>query len=391
MPTYLLAFSVSDFTALVHPEDETYKLWARNGLAQTQGHYANNLAPQIIQDTWQLEQQFVYQEMHSVLLTDALNSTHPMNTVVDSPASASAAFDNIAYNKGGCIIRYMEYFLGDEIFRNGLNKYLTRREFKPAVPDDLWTAMHDAIPDPPSILPEDMTFNDVMKPWDLLPGYPVVTVTRDYTTKSAHITQKRFVTQGEPGDETWNIALSYTTQANPDFENLDFYWLTDAEEPNFSLPAELGNDHWLLFNVKEVGYYRVNYDKKNWELLSGAQLSLHPINRAQVMDDALALARVSLVEYPTALDTTEYLSQETEYVPWGAGLTATSYIWDHVHAEQDGIDLRRGERLHSDGRRLAHHEPEALARAQVGVRVRTPGVQHRGHQALPGVDKHHRS
>ncbi|KAF4524597.1 hypothetical protein B566_EDAN008552, partial [Ephemera danica] len=126
--------------------------------------------------------------------------------------------------------------------------------------------------------------------------------------------QKRFVTQGEPGGEKWNIALTYTTQASPDFENLDFYWLTDAEEPNFSLPTELGNDHWLLFNVKEVGYYRVNYDKKNWELLSGAQLALHAINRAQVMDDALALARVSLVEYPTALDTTEYLSQETEYM-----------------------------------------------------------------------------
>ncbi|KAF4524596.1 hypothetical protein B566_EDAN008551, partial [Ephemera danica] len=225
MSTYLVAFSVSDFSALVHPEDETYKLWARNGLAQTQGHYANNLAPQIvhymetltghpyslpkidqiaipdfsagamenwglityresrllfdegvsttndrqrieavvthelahqwfgniatcewwshiwlnegfatyfeyhalatIQDTWQLEQQFVYQEMHSVLLTDALNSTHPMNAVVDSPASSSAAFDNIAYNKGGCIVRYMEYFLGDEIFKTGLNNYLT--------------------------------------------------------------------------------------------------------------------------------------------------------------------------------------------------------------------------------------------------------------------------
>jgi aminopeptidase N len=47
-----------------------------------------------------LEQAFIRDELQQTFITDSLDSTHPLTTPVDTPASAGAAFDNIAYGKG---------------------------------------------------------------------------------------------------------------------------------------------------------------------------------------------------------------------------------------------------------------------------------------------------
>ena len=52
------------------------------------------------------------------------------------------------------------------------------------------------------------------------------------------------------------------------------------------------------------------------------------INRAQLLDDALNLARADLLDYPTALKVTEYLTQETSYIPWSSAITGFVYLED---------------------------------------------------------------
>ena len=44
------------------------------------------------------------------------------------------------------------------------------------------------------------------------------------------------------------------------------------------------------------------------------------VNRAQVIDDALNLAKSEIIDYETALSMTEYLHKEHDYVPWKAAL-----------------------------------------------------------------------
>ncbi|KAK7083143.1 hypothetical protein SK128_001738 [Halocaridina rubra] len=79
-----------------------------------------------------------------------------------------------------------------------------------------------------------------------------------------------------------------------------------------------------------MGYYRVNYDENNWNLLI-QQLQtdhevIHLINRAQLLDDALDLAGAGFLSYTTAFSINAYLSSETEYVPWTAALDNMGYI-----------------------------------------------------------------
>ena len=52
---------------------------------------------------------------------------------------------------------------------------------------------------------------------------------------------------------------------------------------------------WTIFNIQQVSYYRVNYDANNWAALSTQLADDHLVidvrNRAQLIDDALNLAR----------------------------------------------------------------------------------------------------
>lgn len=80
------------------------------------------------------------------------------------------------------------------------------------------------------------------------------------------------------------------------------------------------------------GFYRINYDQRNWAMLvqilndKSRFEEIHPINRAQIVDDAMNLALSGRLDYMTALDITNYLAHERSYVPWKAGLVALGYI-----------------------------------------------------------------
>ena len=52
---------------------------------------------------------------------------------------------------------------------------------------------------------------------------------------------------------------------------------------------------WILGNVKERFYYRVNYDQDNWDALANTLENEHATidrqNRAQLIDDSFNLGR----------------------------------------------------------------------------------------------------
>jgi aminopeptidase N len=86
----------------------------------------------------------------------------------------------------------------------------------------------------------------------------------------------------------------------------------------------------VLFFKLVQGFYRVNYDERNWNLI-WAQLLHDPkqiptISRAELIDDAFHLARADLLPYRTALNLANYLRKETEYLPWRSAFDVFQYI-----------------------------------------------------------------
>ncbi len=87
-----------------------------------------------------------------------------------------------------------------------------------------------------------------------------------------------------------------------------------------------------------TGFYRVLYDKANWDLLK-AELktsSFPDIIRAQLLDDALFFGRKGLLDYSFALDMTKHLAdfRFKKYEVWAPVLRHLSYIRNLISIDE---------------------------------------------------------
>ncbi|XP_031788192.1 aminopeptidase Ey isoform X1 [Nasonia vitripennis] len=318
-------------------------LWLNEGFAS----YVENIGINAVEPSWKALEQFVVHELQNVFGLDALESSHPISIAVGHPDEINEIFDRISYAKGASIIRMMDHFLSTAVFKRGLTNYLKGKAYQSAEQDDLWDALTKQAHEDRA-LGQDVTIKQIMDTWTLQTGFPVVTVIRDYDNDAAVITQERFMLRNHTKAESqplWWIPLTYTTSRKLDFNDTKPSIWMKAEKSVLLKNISASSQEWLLFNILETGYYRVNYDRANWQLiikqLSGENYdAIATINRAQLIDDALNLARAGRLDYSTALDVTSYLAHETEYLPWKAALTAMSFL-DNMLVKFQGYDKFR--------------------------------------------------
>ncbi|XP_038058558.1 uncharacterized protein LOC119729837 [Patiria miniata] len=317
------------FGNLVTPEwwDD---LWLNEGFAT----YVEYLGVAEVEPTWQMKLQFLVEDLQPVFTEDALGTSHPVKVPVGAPSEINEIFDSISYQKGGSIIRMLDNILTEEVFKMGLNYYLFERFYGNANSDDLWTVLTYA--------DKGIGDNDVKKimdTWTLQMGYPYVTFQRNGAMLTA--TQRHFlnnpnstVEDGNFGNQgyLWYVYLLYTHETEQEYTNPMTQWMNKERTVEFSLGSTYEEDDWYLVNVKQYGYYRVNYDTENWQRLSDQLEAKHEVipieNRAALIDDAFNLARAGVIEQTTALSLTKYLTKEKQYLPWESTLVVISYIRD---------------------------------------------------------------
>ncbi|XP_052895825.1 uncharacterized protein LOC128303012 [Anopheles moucheti] len=311
------------FGDLVTPEWWEY-IWLNEGFATLYEYYALHLAyPD--QEYWEL---FNVQVIQAAMVPDGQASTRPMNWNAATPGEISSLFDRVAYPKSGSVLNMMRNVLGDDNWRAGLKAYLTDRALSVAFDEQLYDGLQSAI-EGKGVLPGDVTVAQIMRTWTNEAGYPVLNVRRSYDTGDVIISQERFYSDRKvPNSNIWMIPYNYVQQARADFNEFDdFQWLaTKAARFGTTVPAS----EWIIFNKQQVGYYRVNYDDRNWELITDALIenwaAVHRLNRAQLIDDAYWLARSGRLDMRVALRLMTYLRNEREYAPWTAANVALTYF-----------------------------------------------------------------
>lgn len=269
-------------------------------------------------------------ELFPVMALDGLKSSHPISVEVNNPDEINDIFDRISYSKGAAVLRMIQNILSMDVFRRGLNKYLRRKMHQSADQDDLWDALteesHKA-----GVLDLDVSIKEIMDTWTLQTGLPLVTAVRNKEDNSLILKQERFLISHNKTDKTyfWWIPVTYTDSSY----QVETVWMngeTIMEIPNFNVSR---ND-WFLVNVNETGYYRVNYDLDNWNLLitqlqkPQGHLVFDIKNRAQLLNDAFNLASVGHTDYSVAMNVSKYLRQETEYLPWKTVFMNLDYIYE---------------------------------------------------------------
>ncbi|XP_057321856.1 aminopeptidase N-like [Microplitis mediator] len=297
----------------------THKWWDCLWLTEGFASYLSYLINDRIEKSWRVMDKFVLDRREDLFTSDFDYSLSVINADKIFTDLWSNRQFKINYYKSGVIIRMINYVLGEENFRTGLRNYLRNNKFGSVTSRNLFEEFGKVSGD------MNVTFVKALNNWANAPGYPMVTINRNYTSNRATITQSHFSNDRFLNSSTkfW-IALNIATEDNPDFSDTSITHWFDPDSVSLEISAP-EQDKWLISNKQQFGYYRVNYDERNWKLIINFLKSknyhkIHYLNRAQLIDDAFVLAELRHVSYSIGFELMEYLRQETDYLPWATFL-----------------------------------------------------------------------
>lgn len=291
-------------------------VWLNEGFAS----FFEELILNEIFKEWQIMDFFVVKVQQAALHIDVAKRMKPITYEVNTPIEIQSLFSYSSYGKAPAILRMLQHTITPKVFRNGIIRYLHKHQFNSTTSDDLWNALQIAL-DESEVPHNEYRLKEVMDTWLKQRHFPVVRVTRNYDTGETILTQEHFRPESEDehvDSDKWWIPLSYVTQTNPDFSStLPTHWLR-PQDKNISIDGVDPND-WIIVNVQQMGYYRVNYDDTNWRkiatyLNSDNYTKIHVLNRAQIIDDAYHLTIANQLDIEIYLDLVNYLSRETDFV-----------------------------------------------------------------------------
>ena len=239
---------------------------------------------------------------NSALVSDALESTHPIYSHVETAAEIAELFDNITYEKGCAVMRMLENFLGEDAFRDGLRTYMKEFGEGNAAGADLWRHLQNAAGQP---------VTDIMESWVNQEGYPVLKLTLDGSTLK--VSQQRFFSSptasGERG-QLWHVPL--VVRYEDDNGIHETRTLLPEREGTVELKAK-GAIKWCYANSDEIGFYRQNPDAM---LLKGVLANLEkltPLEQMGLLSDQWALVRNGTNKINGVLDALTAIAKVDEY------------------------------------------------------------------------------
>lgn len=199
---------------------------------------------------------------------DSLENTHPIRMDIEDPKTIAESTDEITYFKGASVIRMIDAYLGEEVFRKGVAAYLDKFQWGNARGEDLWTALAAVSGEPVA---------EVLRAWIERPGFPIIRVRLGPGT--LRLEQARFQFVNSRGDEPpWPIPLTVT------LGGVDQRVLFRAHE--IALPFDGTSSPRI--NGDRAAFVRVWYDAELRPRIVRDLASRPPAERWAVLNDAWA-------------------------------------------------------------------------------------------------------
>ena len=246
---------------------------------------------------WDLWNQFVEDAMNVAMGLDSLKTTHPIDVKVNSPAEIREIFDAISYDKGGCILRMLESYVGEPNFRAGLKKYLKEFKYKNAEGQDLWDAIGKA---------SKMPVSKMVNSWLKQPGFPLVEITQD--GQNLYLKQGRYLLEYDKKHTKgrWEIPLSIAISDKVTTK------LFSKKSMSMKIPKAMG----FVANSGRKGFYRVKYDEGillDLKMLVD-QKQIPPIDRWAIQNDLYSLCVSGDEKVRNYLDFSDAYFDEDSYL-----------------------------------------------------------------------------
>lgn len=111
-----------------------------------------------------------------------------------------------------------------------------------------------------------------MDSWVNFEGYPVITVTRNYSSNQVELKQDRFLNDNATEDLTqnkhiWQVPINYATSSILNFNDTKpAFWL---KQSSYNVKLDIDSEDWIILNKQQTGFkFNPYHLKKKKDLFS---------------------------------------------------------------------------------------------------------------------------
>ncbi|KAI2471215.1 peptidase family M1-domain-containing protein [Annulohypoxylon bovei var. microspora] len=275
-------------------------LWLNEGFATLMSWLSCNY----FYPEWKVWENYVTDNLQSALGLDSLRSSHPIEVPVKRASEVDQIFDAISYSKGSCVLRMISTYLGEEIFLEGVRKYIKKHAYGNTRTEDLWAALEEASGKP---------VKDIMSIWTKNVGFPVVQVTENAKDSTIQVKQNRFLRTGDTKPEEDQVLYPVFLGLRSKDGVQDSLTLTKREDV-----FKVKDLDFFKLNANHTSIYRTSYTPERLTKLglSAKEGLLTVEDRAGMIADAGALAVSGYQKTSGVLNLLKGFDTEESFVVW---------------------------------------------------------------------------
>jgi aminopeptidase N len=291
-------------------------LWLNEGFAS----WMQAKAAEIIHPEWEVWLHSAGSQRYA-MREDARRTSHPIQQPVADESEAMSVFDGITYNKGQAFIRMLEAFLGEDVFRAGIQRYMRDHAYSNATTADLWTALDAVSRQPVSAIAASYTEQ---------PGVPLVISNGSCVSGAQQIQlkQSRYVLHDpDAAALRWPVPVILGPVPDGPPQKLLLDGTARLDGGPCGVPVKL--------NLGDIGYYRVSYDAETRAALLDRFSTLAPADQINLLDDLWATVEADRTAPADVLDLVDRLPLASHQVVWSEVLQIASYI-DFLERDRPG-------------------------------------------------------
>ena len=267
-------------------------------------------------------------ETNRTLGLDALKTTRPIRQKAETPDEINELFDGIAYGKAGSVLRMVEFYVGPEVFRKGVQNYLRAHSYGNATAEDFWTAITRASGKP---------VDKIMTSFVVQPGEPLVHVSQEDNGQISFSQERMFANREllNTSQQIWTIPVCWRPLSRDSDGSCTL--LSTRGQPN------VGSANSPVFpNANGHGYYRSEFDQPLRERVTKSlESGLEPAERIAMLGDEWALMRVGRLSIGNYLDLVSQLKGERLRQVWKGPLENFDYIHNELISDQQREHFRQ--------------------------------------------------
>jgi tricorn protease interacting factor F2/3 len=283
----------------------TMRWWNDTWLNESFAEFMSSKAMGQMHPEWNLERQYLENTIGVAFYADSLRTTHPISVRVEGIGDITSIFDAISYQKGGSILYMLEDYVGKDVYRDGLRRYLKKHAYSNATKRDLW----DAIQQASRAAGKRIDVSDVIEKWVTKSGHPLVRLRR--VPGGFSLRQGRYMLLGQ-AEDSWPIPIHYLSPGGVSST------LMRMKEQKLDAKGE-----WIKLNYGQKGFYRVKYEDglldEIGKLIRDNRIS--DIDAWGVENDLFAFARSARVSVDEYLDFVDSYCMDKGY-PVNSGISA---------------------------------------------------------------------